>query len=115
MHVELKRGPVQLRLLFHFIVHAVQIRAPERMLENIKEDKINLFTDVVVSFNPVAEWQKHADRRTSISFNPPWSYILRGLRKETLGNFTQQSGLYLFHQHSYFPGDKHIQNDVWSI
>lgn len=53
--VQLKRGPVKLLLLFHFIVHAVQIIAPESMRGNIKEDKINLFTDVVVSFNPVAE------------------------------------------------------------
>lgn len=55
MCVQIKRGPVKLRLLFHSIVHAVQIIAPESMRGNIKEDKINLFTDVVVSFNPVAE------------------------------------------------------------
>lgn len=29
--------------------------APESMRENIKEEEINLFTDVVFSFNPVAE------------------------------------------------------------
>lgn len=52
MCVYTTKGPVQERLLFHFIVRAVQIIAPESMRENIK---INLFTDVVVSFNPVAE------------------------------------------------------------
>lgn len=53
--VQLKRGLVKLCLLFHFILHAVQIIALESMRGNIKEDKTNLFTDVVVSFNPVAE------------------------------------------------------------
>lgn len=51
------------------------------MRENIKEDGANLFGDVVFSFNPVSEWQKHADRHMSISFNLPWSHILRDLRR----------------------------------
>lgn len=57
----------------------------EHERKNIKEDGVNLFRDVVFSFNPVADWQKHADRRMSISFNPPWSHILRVLREQLWG------------------------------
>lgn len=38
--VQLKRGPVKLRQLFHFIVHVVQIIAPDSMREILKRTKL---------------------------------------------------------------------------